>query len=537
MNKKLKIVIVGGGTAGWFSAGYLVKQIKDCEITLIESPGIPKIGVGESITPHIASFFAEMGIKTKDWMYNTGAIYKFANKFVGWREGLDTEEEHFSFSFTADNSSLYKEPPEVTDTKFWPGSDVSRTTDILIKMYNDGEINKFDRYFNSQYHYMKKNVAPFNGTEYMLNPLWSWSQHINAEKAGDYIRDTVAIPSGVTHIQQKVTKVVYKDNTQVDELILENNEKITGDLFIDASGFHRLIVKQLGWKEKAYDCAPVRSAWVCQLDYEDHEKEMVNYTQSIAKPHGWMFKIGLWHRMGTGYCYAPDYVSDQDALDEYMQMVNHRRMEPRNIKWTPSRLEKMGQGNVVAIGLSAGFVEPMEANALYIIMNTIRRLCEVIWDRKSNNEFNFDTFNEKIAYSIDDIADFIKVHYTLSSRTDTKFWQDMREIGIKEKHKEMLLQKYNDPRNSMAATTKGWSLFPDYMWAQLAISWGIDTRHWVKNLDSTTYELGKLHFKTLEKRHSIISDTKTNNYSWLKQHIYDLDSASWEHEFISGVHK
>ena len=113
----------------------------------------------------------------------------------------------------------------------------------------------------------------------------------------------------------------------------------------------------------------------------------------------------------------------------------------------------------------------------------------------------------------------------------------MREIGIKEKHEEMLLQKYNDPRNSMMSTTKGWSLFPDYMWAQLAISWGIDTRHWVKNLDNTTYELGKLHFKTLEKRHSIISDTKTNNYSWLKQHIYDLDSSDWEHEFISGVHK
>ena len=101
----------------------------------------------------------------------------------------------------------------------------------------------------------------------------------------------------------------------------------------------------------------------------------------------------------------------------------------------------------------------------------------------------------------------------------------------------MLLQKYNDPRNSMASTTKGWSLFPDYMWAQLAIAWGIDTKHWVKNLDNTTYELGKLHFKTLEKRHSIISDTKTNNYSWLKQHIYDLDSASWEHEFTSGIHK
>ena len=530
MNDKLKIVIVGGGTAGWFAAGYFSKKIKNCEVTLIESPGITKIGVGESITPHIASFFAEMGIPTTEWMQETGAIYKYANKFVGWKTGDINEEEHFSFSFTADAKSLYKEPPEVLDQNQWPGVDCTRTTDILLKMYQDGEIDKFDKYFNSQYHYMKKNVAPFNGSDYALNPLWSWSQHINAEAAGDYIKNHVAIPSGVSHIQQKVLDVLHTDNV-VSAIILENGEHIDGDLFIDASGFHKVLVKKLGWKQKVYENAPISAAWVCQLDYEDRDLEMVNYTQSIAKPNGWMFKIGLWHRMGSGYCYSPSHISKEQALEDYKKMVDNRRMEPRHIEWTPGRLEKAAQGNVAAIGLSCGFVEPMEANALYIIMNSLRRLAEVIWDRKDNSTFEFDIYNEKIAYSIDDIADFIKVHYTMSKRTDTQFWRDMTALGEKENHAELFFEKYNDPRNSMSATTSGWTLFPDYMWAQLAVHFDMDTSKWVKELDPLTYKLGKLHFKNLENRHKLISGSKLNNHQWLKKYVYG-DVTGWEHKFV-----
>jgi hypothetical protein len=212
-------------------------------------------------------------------------------------------------------------------------------------------------------------------------------------------------------------------------------------------------------------------------------------------------------------------------------MVDHRRFEPRKISWTPSRLETMAKGNVAALGLSCGFYEPMEANAIYIVMNSLRRLTEVLIDRQSDTEFDFKLYNEKIAYSIDDMADFIQVHYTLSSRTDTDFWNDMREIGRREHHEDMLIEKYNHKNNTMGSTIRGWTLFPDYMWAQLAVAWGIDTKRWITDIDPITYELGKMHFKNLEKRHSIISDTKMNNYKWMKQYIYDLDSAPWEHNF------
>lgn len=531
MNKKIKIVIIGGGTAGWFAAGYFSKRIKNSDIVLIESPGIPKIGVGESITPHLATFFAEMEIPTQHWMKHTGSTYKFANRFVGWRTGDPAEEEHFSFSFTADAKSLYKEPPEVTDHELWPENNCTRTTDIMLKMFHDGEIDKFDKYFNSQYYYMKKNVAPFIESEYALNPLWSWSQHINAEAAAEYIRDYVALPNGVKHIKQKVTKVNTRAKDEVESLELEDGEVITGDLFVDASGFHKVIVGKLDWEVKEYKDAPISSAYVCQLDYTNPETEMTNYTNSIAKPHGWMFQIGLWHRLGSGYCYSPGHISDQHALDDFTKMVDHRRFEPRKISWTPSRLETMAKGNVAALGLSCGFYEPMEANAIYIVMNSLRRLTEVLIDRQSDTEFDFKLYNEKIAYSIDDMADFIQVHYTLSSRTDTDFWNDMREIGRKEHHEDMLIEKYNHKNNTMGSTIRGWTLFPDYMWAQLAVAWGIDTKKWITDIDPITYELGKMHFKNLEKRHSIISDTKMNNYKWMKQYIYDLDSAPWEHNF------
>ena len=531
MNKKLKIVVVGGGTAGWMTVGFFSKYFGGEDITIIESPIIPKIGVGESVTPHVTSFFDEIGVERQHWMKHTSAIYKFANKFVNWKTG-NGETEYFSFNYTVPADNFYKDiTPAISRADFSKDTSCERTTDHLIEMIKQGNVDRFDKYFNPQFHYMEKNVSPFKGSDCLLNGPFSYSQHINAELAGSYIRDHVAMPRGVKHITSTV-KEINNTNDTINYVILDNGQKVYGDLFIDCTGFHRVLVNKLNWPVKEYDNHKIDSAWVCQTNYVDQENEMVNYTQSIAEPHGWRFKIGLYHRMGNGYCFSSNHVSDTDALNHFIKQIGPQKNKPRLIKWTPSRLEKFGGGNVATVGLSCGFVEPLEANSLYVIISSIRRLFDVIKNSDTLGEFDFSNFNEKMKYTIDDIADFILVHYTLSSRTDTAFWNDMRDLGKKLNHKSLVWEKYCDERNSMYSATIGYTMFPDYMWGQLAASWDV-LDEFKKDLNSLTYKLANNHYRFIEQKHNIISDNLDNNYQWHKQNIFDnLTGKEWENQFI-----
>lgn len=524
MNRK--IVIVGGGTAGWMTAAYLAKYRGGENITVVESPVIPKIGVGESVTPHVANFFDEIGVPIHHWMKHTGAVYKYANKFVGWQSG-NGESEYFSFNYTVPAKNFYKDITQAKDQKdFSDDVQQERTTDYLLQLIKDKKIDKFDQYFNPQYHYMEKNVSPFIESDLLLNGPFSFAQHINAELASIYIRDNVAKPAGVTHIWGTVSKI-DNDGDQINYIELDNGTQLSADLFVDCTGFSRALVRNLSWGEKRYINNCVDSAWVCQTDYVDPENEMVNYTQSIAEPHGWRFKIGLYHRMGNGYCFSSKHISADDALEHFLSQIGPQRTAPRLIKWTPTRLEKFASGNVAAIGLSCGFVEPLEANALYTIITSIRRLNNVL----DQEMLDFSLYNEKMGYTIDDIADFILVHYTLSSRDDTNFWKDMSNLGKKLNHKNLVWEKYNHSKNSMHAAITGYTMFPDYMWAQLGSSWNIENQK-SKLLDNDTLKLAELYFTTSEQKHSIISNKMKNSYIWLKKNIFDnMDSKEWEQKY------
>ena len=493
----MKIVIVGGGTAGWMTAAYMAKHKISKDITVIEPADIPRIGVGESVTPHVARFFDEIGIPTQDWMEKTGAVYKYANKFVNW-VGNKGEYEYFSFNYTVPEINFLKDITQNISHEGFSDTTDTRSIDHMAWHCKNG-FDRFDRYFNPQFYYMEKNTLPFYKGEHLLNQPYSVSQHINAEMAAEYIRDEIAIRLGVQRIIGQVIEVVHKDSTII-ELKVKNNlmheiGTVHGDFFIDCSGFHRVLVNKLGWKVKEYSQHLIDSAVVAQSDYEDKQKELVCYTQSIAEPYGWRFKIGLQHRMGNGYCYSSQHLDDESAVEYFKKQVGNLKTVPKIIRWKPSRLETFAEGNVAAVGLSCGFIEPLEANALYIIVNSIRRLSRVLAKGKSD----FSKYNEEMSYTIDDIADFILVHYTMSGRTDTKFWQDM-----KQNHTQLINDKINNPLNTMKNSVGGYSMFPDYMWLQLAISWGIDVKS--KSVDDIFLDLSKKYYEYHENKHRTIAD-------------------------------
>lgn len=511
-----KITIVGGGTAGWMTAAYLAKYRGSENITVVESPNIPKIRVGESVTPHVCNFFEEIGIDEFNWMKETGAIHKYANKFINWRGTYDTQ--YFSFNYTTPVNSFYKDiPVNIVKEDFSDNPLLPRNIDILSDLCNSNILNRFDQYFNPQFHYMEKNVAPYLNNNDLLNQPFSHAHHINAELAGSYIKNKIA--NDVTVIESNVLQVNVK-NDHITSLELENGDIITADLYIDCTGFNKVLVNALGWKEKKYN-TPIDRAWVCQTNYTDPEAEMTNYTKSIAEPYGWRFKIGLYHQMGNGYCYSSKHISDEDALDYFLTQIDNTRAEPRLIKWEPGRLEKFGEGNCAAIGLSCGFTEPLEANALYTIITSIRRLNNVL----DNPNLDFSVYNEKMAYTIDDISDFILVHYTLSPRNDTKFWRDMQKIGKEKNHKQLVIDKINNPNNTMKAATQGYTMFPDYMWVQLALHWGIDFE--TNKYDQHAERLASAYFEYNENKHNYISDLCKNNYLWHRDNIFKIESNNW----------
>ena len=533
--QKYDIVILGGGSAGWFTASALVKLLsKNYNICVVESNQINKIGVGESVTPHVQEFFAKLGIDTHHWMRETGAIYKLANKFTNWVNGKN-ETEFFSFDYTSDIRNLFRDQTEVTSHAQWPIKGKNyKTTDAFLQAYHNHHLDKFDRYFHSQYHYLTKNKSPFIGKDYVLNPCHSISQHINGDRAAEYLKKYVAVPKNVKQIITEIVDVEIIDN-KIESIIDAQGSKIYGTLFIDATGFHRLISSKLGLKFLPYKDMPIDRSWVVQIDYDNTRSEMVNHTQSIAMKLGWIFKIGLYHRMGTGYCFSSSFASDDEILTEFLDQNGTKRSHPRLIKWTPGRLETQAHKNLANIGLSCGFVEPLEANGLYILISGIYNLIDVL-EKDGLSDCDWTGFNKKMNHSLDDLKDFLKVHYTLSKRTDSDFWLEMQNIGRKEKHQEIVRSKYFNQLNSMEYANNNWTLFPDYMWMQLAISWGLDTRDWLPDFKPEVIALATHYFKSREHKHDLISDFSINNFEWLKKEIYgNLEPREWEPNTVKSL--
>lgn len=493
------LVIVGGGTSGWLTASWFAKFHKGYNITVIESPNIPNIGVGESVTPHVTSFLLDLGVDINHWMKETGSVYKFANKFVNWVENKG-EKEYFGFNYTRPESFILKDISEHISVDCLKNTNYSlRDIDYLEKLIKTGKLEKFDRYFNPHYWYMENNTMPFMD-EYLLNQPFSFSQHIDANKTGDYLKKFIALPNGVRHLEKEVSNVVINSEGEIDSLIFDTGQKITADFFIDCTGFKGLLTTELEWNKKLFANNPIDSAWVGPSKYIDRSLELKNYTQSIALKEGWQFKIGLYSRMGNGYCFSDSFSKVDKVKNDFEFITDYQVEDCRLLRWEPYRLKKFLGKNCAAIGLSCGFIEPLEANALYIVTTTIRHLSKYL----SEDKYSEQDYNKNVAYLIDDIADFILVHYTLSQRHDSEFWNEMKEIGKRENHTELVASKIDSDKNSIQSAFEGKTLFPDYMWMQFALSWDVGRKQ-TKDLDTKKIALFEDYFKYKERKHRLIS--------------------------------
>lgn len=509
---KKTITVVGAGTAGSLTAAYLKTHFPNYNIRQIYTPYIPIIGVGESVTPLLVHFLKKLGLGEREWMAETDAIYKLSNCFRGWVE--EDDKVFFGFTFNEPLEKILNDEETTFEDKMSITPKDHRLTDVLVDLYNSKKIgHNFDHYYNEYQPYMTKNVMPNNFTD-----KHSYAYHIDAEKLGPWIFENINAKIGVEQIEGKIIKV-NKNENGITSVQLENGKIFESDLWIDTSGFNRILIGEIENEYVNYDHCLVNSAVVAPVRYSNPNKDCVNYTQTIWNKYGWMWKIGLSTREGRGLVYCDNFFTDEQAKEEFLRLAEGRNMrEPKIIKWEPKRLVRPASKNVVAIGLAGGFVEPMEANSLDLVCAGIFHLSNAL-----QKKTDWNTFNTYINDCLDDTADFVSIHYTLCPKEPNEFWKYMRAKGKRERHLELCKKRYNNEFNTLYWTTQMRNLFPDYMWAELAMGWRHDIKDWSKNTDEMTENKILARMLNRYEKNKKNADSCIPNYKFIKQWILPLN--------------
>lgn len=506
MNKISSIIIVGGGTAGWMTASYLNKVLlpktSEISIKLIESPDIETIGVGEATVPTIRDFFSLLGISEKDLLVATNATIKSAIKFVDWYQQNDNGYYH---PFEA---PLYSDGVEISEhwaaekLKGHTVEDFAHATGVLAGLCD-----------------VQKTPKVGNGKDYHANTLYAY--HLDAVMMAAYLRK-ISIERGVVRIEDTVKEIKQKNNGEISSLITERNGEISADFYIDCTGFSSLLIeKTLKEKFVSYeDELLCNSAIAVQTPYPKDSPFADPYTTATAKSSGWIWEIGLAKRKGNGYVFSDKFQSFEDAETEFRDHLECAAdgLMVRKLNMRIGRRDKFWSKNCIAIGLSGGFVEPLESTGLQFIQVALELFLDY-FPPKEGYELLQRRYNEVLRAKFDDVKDFIVMHYCLSEREDSEFWKYVKyDLKISDSLNEQLERwKYKLPSHS---DLKEIGMFgaPNYMYILAGMN--------------------KLIYPTLGKASHIPTERSIKMLEQMKQFRKGAIEVSLSHEkYIGSLHE
>lgn len=408
------ILIVGGGTAGWMAASILMHAWRDkgLKVTLVESDDIGIIGVGEGSTPALRKFFSYLRIAEKDWMPACNATYKAGIYFDNWARP--------SLSPTGNISYFH---PFYTN---WDQQGAFAFVDNVNQRRNGiAAYAHPDSYFLA-YHLAQAKKAPLPVDSQLGNQV-NYGYHFDSQLLGKFLRDR-AIALGLTHIVDNVLQVSQNNNGDIASVTTQQHGVINADFFVDCTGFAGLLIQKtlqepfISFKQNLFNDAAV----TLPTDIND---EIPSATRSTALGYGWAWQIPLTNRYGNGYVYCSDFISPEQAEQELRKHLGDAADEKsaRHLKMRVGRVDNHWKNNCLAVGLSQGFIEPLEATALAIVQSTLENFVDCF--DQNDREAARRGFNQYINNLIEGIRDYIVTHYLLNTRDDTDYWCACRELA------------------------------------------------------------------------------------------------------------
>jgi len=409
-----EIVVVGGGTAGWLVAGVLAAHYprrgeEGVTVTLIESRSQPPIGVGEGTWPTIRATLRQIGVSETDFLRECDASFKQGSTFARWVDGAPSDSYHHPFTPPV----AYEEEPVA---RYW---------------LEDPQGLIFADSVCFQTALCDQSLAPKQITTPEYAGLANYAYHLDAGKLGPFLQRHCVGRLGVRHVLDEIVGVESTDNGDIARLVTKSGVPLGGDLFIDCSGFASLLIgRHYGVPfTSMQDILFVDRAWAVQVPYGSEDAPIASVTRATAQAAGWVWDIGLTSRRGVGYAYSSGYSSDEAALEElqaYIGPASARGLSFRRIDIRSGYRQCFWTHNCVAIGLSAGFLEPLEASAIVMIELAVKWVANMLPSGHAGMARAARLFNETCRYRWERIVDFLKLHYALSRRTDTAFWIENR---------------------------------------------------------------------------------------------------------------
>jgi tryptophan halogenase len=470
MKRVRRVIIVGGGTAGWMAAAGLAKSLgKTIDITLVESDAIGTVGVGEAVIPIIKSFHALLELKENEFLRAVNGTFKLGIEFENWGRLGES----------------YFHPFGATGVEAW----AAQFHHYWLKARGQGNTDAL-RVFS-----LEASMSRAGKFTLASEPQPQYAYHFDASLYAKLLRK-LSEENGVRRIEGKVVDVqVHGESGFIESVQLESGERIEGDLFIDCSGFRGLLIQQVlktEWEDWSHWLRNDRAVAV--------QTELVSppapYTRSTARTGGWQWKIPLQNRVGNGLVYCSNYLGDDEAKKALLDNIEGSPLnDVRSIKFRTGRRAQQWVKNCVAVGLSSGFLEPLESTSIHLIQNSILRLVRM-FPAADIDPVEIRQFNNETTKEIEQIRDFIILHYKVNQRLDSKYWVDCREMAVPESlaHKIALFE------SNARAVRENNEMFRERSWAAVMLGQGIEPRGYHPFIDNLSDQ----------QLHALMTEVRTN---------------------------
>jgi len=400
MNHK-KFVVLGGGTAGWLVALFLRKTFPLSNIKLIQNTSIGIIGVGEATTPNILGFLKSIDIDPYEVLKKTGGAIKSGINFENW----NGDGQRYMHSFTDRIVDFYI--PNIF------GGDCQ---DFYLKTLIKNKLSLKEYLYCQTIAY--NNMVDLNNHNYAL--------HFDTNLFSNFLQD-LGQKRNIQIIDGEFQTAELTENGFIKKIILKNNKTVDADFVFDCSGFSRLLIGNI-YKEKwvSYkDHLPMKKGIPFWLEPDDNG-EIEPYTSAIAMKYGWIWKIPLQHRSGSGYIFDSDYIDENQALDEAEQYFGKKLEVRKIIPFEAGRYQNFWIKNCMALGLASSFIEPLESTSIFLTIQQLETFKQFVNEIETFNPYSVSLFNEIVGNNMEDTLNFVYFHY-LTKRSDSDFWKNFKE--------------------------------------------------------------------------------------------------------------